>query len=122
MFHKYKVSVSAQSRGGFTPNNAARIADTSNPPVDDLDLGSPNEKCIGGGPGVGVGGGPEKPYPNCKPLGNVLIIQESNKTEVDDNYLGGNITFSFATSAVVQSLGILDIDDDKRGAPKIYVS
>ena len=52
----------------------------------DEDLGAPNTNCqniaanLGGHkPGHGAGGGPNSAYSNCDWLGNVLIIQESNK-------------------------------------------
>jgi hypothetical protein len=52
-FDSYGMTVEASaSRGGYTPNNKARIYDTSCAKEDPADLGSPNKKC--GGPGVGT--------------------------------------------------------------------
>ena len=46
----------------------------------------PNVKCPGGGVGIGAGGEPGHPGENCAPLGNILIIQESDKRWADDNH------------------------------------
>lgn len=71
-----------------------RLFDTSNPGgatnkvCGDRDLGAPNKKCPGGGPGEGVGGEPGAVGENCDPLGNVLIIQEPGEDCPDDNVDG----------------------------------
>ena len=65
------------SRKGF--GMKPRIFDTSNPgtvEAGDPDLGSPNEKCNGGGPGVGLGREPGSTGENCKPLEYALIVQK----------------------------------------------
>jgi hypothetical protein len=117
---KFFVKVFAKAKyNGYTPNNAARVADSSKPPHNDLDLGSPNQHCTGGGPGVGHYGAPYKPYPNCKALGNILIIQKQNSENIDDVHDGGNITFTFTSPAEVNTVGILDVDDTNT---KILVS
>jgi hypothetical protein len=117
---KFFVNVFAKAKyNGYTPNNAARLADSSKPPPNDLDLGSPNQHCTGGGPGVGQYGAPYKPYPNCKALGNILIIQKQNSENIDDVHDGGNITFTFTSPAEVNTVGILDVDDTNT---KIIVS
>ncbi len=94
-----------------------RIFDTSNPgtvEAGDPDLGSPNQKCTGGGPGVGIGGNPGSPGENCTPLGNALIVQERNgKPEIpDDNARGGIIIFKFLQEGgtYVKDIEVLDID------------
>lgn len=56
--------------------NWARAFDSNNPTCGDDDLGTPNEKCPGGGPGVGAAGEPGQPNENCGSLDNVLILQE----------------------------------------------
>jgi hypothetical protein len=117
---KYFVNVFAKAKyNGYTPNNAARVVDSAKPPHNDLDLGSPNQHCTGGGPGVGHYGAPYKPYPNCKALGNMLIIQKQNSENIDDVHDGGNITFTFTGLAEVKTVGILDVDDTNT---KIIVS
>lgn len=107
--HGVTISATAKS-GGYTPSNAARIFDSSNPGGSDgdIDLGTPNNSC--GGPGVGTGGAKGSAYENCVPLGNVLIIQESNKATPDDNYGGGWITFDFVSPAHIDKIVILDSD------------
>lgn len=59
--------------GGYAPNNAAHIFETSNP-IGDPDLGSPNSLCPGGGPGVGIGGGPGTEGENCVPIGSKCAL------------------------------------------------
>ena len=93
-----------------------RLFDTANPGtarLGDPDLGSPNERCPGGGPGIGEGGEPDTIGANCSPLGNVLIIQErNNRLDIpDDNYKGGMIKFDFTSASnYVYSIGLLDVD------------
>lgn len=107
---RYGLTVSASSASGFTPEGMPRIFDTSNPGTinsgGDADLGSPNNRCLRGGPGVGDGG---QPGENCVPQGNVLIIQESNKVSVDDNAQGGRICFDFESLVEVFAIGFIDI-------------
>lgn len=113
---KYGLTVQAwATSGGYTPGGAARVFDTANPggSQGDTDLGSPNENCPGGGPGIGNGGKPGQPYSNCVPLGYVLIVQESNKSTPDDNAGGGTILFTFDTPIAVETLYILDIDENR---------
>jgi hypothetical protein len=115
-----------ETTGGYSPSGKARIFDTSNPGTDqftgDPDLGSPNEKCAGGGPGIGAGGEPGSPGANCEPLGNVLIIQESNKGNVDDNSAGGTISFNFAQGKPVklEHIGLLDMDKNNFDHIEVY--
>ena len=72
----------------------------------------PNEKCTPSGPGEGEGGEPGRDGANCEFLGNVLIVQSSDKTITipDDNVDGGSILFEFKTPVLFESLGLLDID------------
>jgi len=93
------------------------LFDTADPgtlKAGDPDLGAPNERCPGGGPGTGTAGEPGKPGENCAPLGNVLIIQEMNDTPYtsDDNVSDGIITLDFleAGGQYVYEIGLLDID------------
>ena len=115
---EFGITVRAEPPGnsGFAPDGAARIFDTANPGViddGDPDLGSPNENCPDGGPGVGSGGGPNAPFPNCEPLGNVLIIQESDKVTPDDNARGGTITFDFVNPVILEELTLMDIQSQR---------
>ena len=96
---------------GYTPGGRARIFDTFHPgDVDngDPDLGSPNAGCPGGGPGIGAGGAPGSPTANCSPLGNAVIIQQSDKRQADANTAGGSITFAFDYPVTIFSIGILN--------------
>ena len=106
------------SSGGL--RDIPRLFDTAkvgNNTYGDPDLGSPNRKCPGGGPGKGKGGEPgpdgDNPYQNCEYLGNVLIIQEDNgfEEQPDDNQDGGTVTMDFSPMAEeVYEIGMLDVD------------
>jgi len=132
------TAISASSGDGYTPidgahvaeGGAARVFDTSKPTGadgndmcddddGDEDLGSPNQSC--GGPGVGDGGLQGTPYENCTPQGNVLIIQESDKSCPDDSGGGGDIIFQFKHPTEVESASLLDVDDNEK-TPKILVT
>jgi hypothetical protein len=110
---EFGLKLSAAGGYGTRP----RVFDTSNPGKDndsgDPDLGSPNGRCNPAGPGVGQGGEPREVGENCTPLGNVLIIQETNANMdiPDDNMNGGSIVFDFEPKAqFVSKIGLLDID------------
>ncbi len=100
--------------------NVPRLFDTAKvgtAAFGDPDLGSPNQHCVGGGPGMGNGGAPgpngDNPYQNCNYLGNVLIIQEDNgyEDQPDDNQDGGTISFDFSPVAKeIYEIELLDID------------
>jgi hypothetical protein len=79
----------------------------------DPDLGAPNEGCPGGGPGVGVGGGPDQPFQNCAPQGNLLIIQNEKEpiSNPNDSASGGCLVFQFSQPMNLINLGIMDIDE-----------
>jgi hypothetical protein len=113
-----------EATGGYSPSGKARIFDTSYPGTDhftgDPDLGSPNEKCAGGGPGIGAGGEPGSPGENCEPLGNVLTIQESNKGTVDDNSAGGTISFNFGRPVKLEHIGLLDMGKNNFDYIEVY--
>jgi hypothetical protein len=103
------------TKGGLPGKNCARLfntsadAENSNNP----DLGSPNNKCSPAGPAIGRVDEPTGAGPNCKPLGNFLIIQNHNPeiTIPDNNVNGGTIFFSFDGKAeYVSDIGLLDID------------
>ena len=108
------LGLTLSSSGGY--GTRPRIFDTSDPgnkDHGDPDLGTPNERCPGGGPGWGEGGEPDMPGANCEFLGNVLIIQEDNddKTIPDDNVDGGEIEFRFSNAGqTVYEIGLLDVD------------
>ena len=70
-----------------------------------------NRACPIPGPGRGVYGRPGREGENCVPQGNVLIIQESNKSEPDSNAKGGVICFSAVDNGTfdVLSIGLMGI-------------
>jgi hypothetical protein len=61
-----------------------------------------------------VGGAPNSPYPNCKPLGNLLIIQNGNKPldDPNDSLAGGCLVFNFTEAVALINFGLLDIEED----------
>jgi hypothetical protein len=110
-----EFGLTLSAAGGY--DTRPRVFDTANPGDNndngDPDLGSPNKRCTPAGPGVGKGGEPDEEGENCTPLGNVLIIQESNgKIDIpDDNMNGGSIVFDFEPKAqFVSKIGLLDVD------------
>ena len=106
---KYGMRVIVEdARGGYAPGGKARIFDSTRPTGDDFDLGTPNAKCPGGGPGIGIDGVPGKRGENCIPQGNLLIIQESNKPEPDDNVVGGIMSFVFDSPRRIGHIRIID--------------
>lgn len=112
----FGVTISAwASCGGFTPDGKARLFDSSAPGTDDGNsaLGSPNRFCSVGGPGTGAGGSPGMPGENCIAQGNILVIQESNKTAPDDNFAGGVLCFEFVIPTGIQSVGLMDIPEGR---------
>lgn len=64
--------------------NTPMVFDTAKADCGDSDLGSPNMRCDGGGPGKGEGE-PDGNGPNCVPLEHVLIVQEPGKDCPDDS-------------------------------------
>lgn len=114
-----QMGVTISASGGYTPDNKPRIFDTSNPGTNnwngDPDLGSPNNQCANPGPGVGSGGKPTQRGENCiEGVGNVLIVQESNKQYPDDNAGGGAITFTFDEPSMLADIGVMDIDESQQ--------
>jgi len=98
--------------------NAAVIYATTCPggcSGDDEDLGTPNETY--GGPGIGSGGEAGSAYPNDRPLGNVLIVQQGCGTlnsdpVADPRDHGGNTTLrlDFPTPISVTAFTALDVE------------
>jgi hypothetical protein len=92
--------------------NSSNIKNSN--PKNDPDLGSPNEACPGGGPGVGAGGGPNAPFPNCIPQNNLLIIQSPDSPEnvPNDNGAGGCFIIEFQQSVELVNMGLLDMEEN----------
>ena len=141
---EYGVTVKVTPSGsGYAPGGKAMVFDTTRP-IDafgcgsasdghgDPDLGAPNRQCPGGGPGKGKpvknsegvtlyeSGGPDSPHPNCNHIGNVLVIQESNKNCPDDSGAGGTIAFEFAAGVDFEFAGLLDTDE--KNTPEITLT
>lgn len=110
---------------GFNPNcdpgvNAAVVFDSSMPSGGDIDLGSPNETCVGGGPGVGTAGELGMPNENCDAQGNLLIVHErcaelagvTVRDPDDVDVVGSMLSFDFAAigPVVIESMVLLDVE------------
>lgn len=102
-FAQWGVNISAT--GGI---GEAWIFDSGNPTGGDIDLGSPNADF--NGPGIGNGGGAGSAGEHNVAQGNVLIVQENNNTP--DDARGGSLTFTFDAPASVNSMTMLDIDEN----------
>jgi hypothetical protein len=105
-------------------NSSGQLTGDGNP-----GLGAPNVACnmAGPQPGHGSGGAPltrySKPNPNanCEPLGNVLVIQESNKACPDDSTQGGWINFDFQMPIKLKVAKLLGADEGS-DTPEITVT
>lgn len=104
------MTIDVESNGD---HDVAMIFDTSQPGPDP-DLGTPNENCPGGGPGVGVGGEPGQPGENCTFQGNVLIIPNNVGPNVapNDSSSGGLVTLTFSEPVTVIHTEVLDIEEN----------
>lgn len=128
--HGVKITAIPEGTKGYAPGGAVRVFDTTDKDQCDPDLNTPHTDF--GGDGVGCGGGiwemnevnhvcyyvlddqGEKipnPWPNNLSLGNVLIIQESDKDCQDDSSTGGTIVFDFKTPVEITLISLLDVDD-----------
>ena len=79
-------------------NHPAMIFDTANPTGGDSDLQTPGYHDS-----------------NTTGLGKVLIVQERDSNIPDDNAGGGRLVFEFACPVRVDSIQVLDIDNDENG-------
>jgi hypothetical protein len=83
----------------------------------DPDLGAPNQACglVNGqrGKGIGAGGMPTAPFPNCLPQDKLLIIQNTdyNETVPNDSPFGGCIILDFARKMNLFDMGLLDVEE-----------
>lgn len=115
LWDEFGVTLKADSKnGGYRPSYKARIFDTSNPGTwidGNPSLGSKNLDC--GGPGEGEAGAPGSPYENCEALGNVLIVQDSDRDTIRDHKDWSSITFYFKTPVFLESIKILTGDGCK---------
>ncbi len=107
--------------------DALVIFDSSNPTGRDADLGTPNQSFMG--PGIGAGGAQGQPGENAVPLGNVLIIPKNTRDadpedgrvdSPDDESDGGKIRVDFERPFVVESVLILDIDEQTGATFTLY--
>jgi hypothetical protein len=118
LWDEYGIKFSTESsNGGYRPNNAARVFDTTNPgnwTNGSPDIGSPNEAC--GGPGVGQGGVPGTLTSNCEPLGNALIVQADSKVTAPMYYKkdASKIKVYFKVPAWVSSITVIVGDGCKQ--------
>lgn len=117
------ITLKAQSDG----SNARAIFPSHQPPTD-FDLGTPNETCPGGGPGVGEGGEVGEPGENCTPQNNILIIPTIGDDDgdgfidgvPDDDADGGLAIFLFSEPVTVDYLEIIDQEDGETADIRAY--
>ncbi|MBD3249068.1 DUF4215 domain-containing protein [Candidatus Woesearchaeota archaeon] len=120
------MTVAAENNKAGHPDKAI-IFDSDNPTGGDPDLGTPNQDF--GGPGIGEGGESGEPGQNDQYLHNVLIIAEDDidndndglVDDPDDESRGGKLYFNFNQDVDVETLKILDIEDNN-GHVKVYDS
>lgn len=115
-------------------SNVRAIFPSHQPPVApsgrtiDADLGTPNETCPGGGPGIGEGGELGQPGENCTPQNNILIIPTVGDGDgdgfidglPDDDEEGGLATFLFSEVVSVDYLEIIDQENDETAIIRAY--
>ena len=118
---------------GFNPAlgavNAACIYDSDCPggcTGGDVDLGSPNETCPGGGPGMGADGEVGEPNENCTALGKLAavctVLTDPEPDGICSNpndaaAIGTSLTLDFSAigPVTVHELTIIDIGDNELG-------
>jgi hypothetical protein len=127
------ITIRAQSAapGG---SNVRAIFPSHQPPVSgsgstiDPDLGTPNETCPGGGPGIGDGGEVGQPGENCTPQENILIIPTVGDSDGDgfidglpnDDAGGGLATFLFSRPVTIDYLEVIDQENAETADIRAY--
>lgn len=121
------ISVTVQANSA---TDIAAIFPSDSPPATDVDLGSPNETCDGGGPGIGAGGEVGEPGENCINHENVLILPTSGDGDDDgfiddepnDDANGGTITFLFSEAVAIDYIEILDQESQENVEINAYTN
>jgi hypothetical protein len=111
------IRVTATEKGSRRDVNVFNSSDIKGPnPKYDPDLGTPNKDCPGGGPGVGDGGRPNSPFPNCVSQNNLLIIQDEDHGEntPNDSPIGGCFIIEFERPVTLINMGLLDMEESPR--------
>ena len=100
-------------------DHPAMIFDSENVSADKAELGSSHQDF--GGVGLGAGGRAGQPGANSLSQGKVLVLSADNDAN-DPKSLdsGGSIFFQFDQSVTIESLGLLDIDEDETVQLKFY--
>ena len=119
---------------GRNPNfpldvNTALIFDSSHPTPGERDLGTPHQDF--GGPGRGGGGAPGRPFPNDRPLGNILIVARDLDDADGDGLVdqpdseaekGSTLSFNFSSleggDVTLEAITIMDIESNE---PRVRV-
>jgi hypothetical protein len=96
---KYGLQITIEGNAGALSTNKARVYDSTNPIGHAKYLGSPNQKCLGGGAGRGRAGVPGAVGENCIPQGIVLLAE--NPTE--------SLVFTFASPTRIGHLALMNV-------------
>jgi hypothetical protein len=96
---KYGLQITIEGNTGAPSTNQARVYDSTNPIGYAKYLGSPNQKCLGGGPGRGQAGVPGAVGENCVPQGIVLLAENPSES----------IVFTFASPTRIGHLALLNV-------------
>lgn len=120
----------------FPNTNAALIFDsecirgTISCELQDQDIATPHEDF--GGPGIGIGGAADGPYPNDTPLGNLIILAKNLIDNDGDGLIDdpddadepGYINFDLSgikkgksSTVTIESITIVDVDLEEGEAP-----
>lgn len=122
------ISITLRAQSNAPDGSNVRAIFPSHAPPTDVDLGTPNETCPGGGPGVGEGGEVGEPGENCTPQNNILIIPTIGDGDGDgfidgvpnDDARGGLAIFLFSGPVTVDYLEIIDQEDAETADIRAY--
>ena len=97
-----------------TGSRQVNVLDTANITNEMWGLGSPHSSCGGHMNVTGHGGQANGPFPNCRPLGKVLFVEEDTKKS------GGCLNIDFVDPVDLMGMGILNLPE--HGSVRVTVS
>jgi hypothetical protein len=119
---QYGVTVKGwSSKNAFAPDGAVRVLDTANKfEKEDFSHMSPHKTC--NGQGVGDGGAYKRPYANCVPVGNILVVQAADFKDRGTRANSQWSFMSFTFDQPVDLLGVLFLESTGTKAASYAVS